>query len=192
MNSHHPGDLALFINPVRLILIIIAMTLMSRGNAQPAGATGMVEGRVADRAAGTYLGNARVTIGGTLETFTDAFGYYRFAVVPAGTVKVRAFYTGFAPQEKDVTVTGGQRATVDFALGGQGRDNSDPNAPVQLDAFVVASTRDMSAAALAVNEQRFTQNIKTVVATESFGDVADGNVGEFVKFLPGVSLGFSD
>src|SRR5688572_11011701 len=145
-NPHSSGDRAVFMNLVRLLLVIIVMTVISRASAQP---TGVVEGRVADGAAGTYLGNARVTIGGTLESFTDAFGYYRFAVVPAGTVKVRAFYTGFAPQEKDVTVTAGQRATVDFALGGQGRDNSDPNTPVQLDAFVVASTRDMSAAALA-------------------------------------------
>jgi len=29
------------------------------------------------------------------------------------------------------------------------------------------------------------------LASDSFGDIADGNVGEFVKFLPGVSLGFS-
>ena len=31
----------------------------------------------------------------------------------------------------------------------------------------------------------------TVLSTDTFGDIADGNVGEFVKFLPGVSLGFS-
>lgn len=171
----------------RVFSILVALCVCCSASAQPsAGATGVVEGRVADNAAGTYLGNARVTIG-RLEAFTDAFGFYRFAAVPVGTVKVRAFYTGFAAQEKDVAVAAGQRAVVDFGMGGDKADGS----AVKLDAFVVAAGRDMSAAALAVNEQRFTQNIKTVVATDTFGDIADGNVGEFVKFLPGVSLGFS-
>ncbi|MSU51753.1 MAG: TonB-dependent receptor [Opitutus sp.] len=152
-------------------------------------ATGSIEGRVADAAAGTYLGNARVTLGAGLETFTDAFGYYRFPVVTAGESRVRAFYTGFPVQQRSVTVAAAQRVVLDFALSASGR--ADPDTPVKLDSFVVAASRDMSAAALAINEQRFTQSIKTVLSTDTFGDIADGNVGEFVKFLPGVSLGFS-
>jgi len=152
-------------------------------------ATGTVEGRVADAAAGTYLGNAHVTLGGGLETFTDAFGYFRFPAVPAGEANVRVFYTGFPSQERAVHIVAGQLATQNFSLAVSGK--GDPDAPVKLDSFVVAAGRDMSAAAAAVNEQRFTQNIKTVLSTDTFGDIADGNVGEFVKFLPGVSLGFS-
>src|SRR5688572_12118396 len=148
---------------------------------------GTLEGRIFNETSGTYLSNARVSVGVDLQTFTDEFGHYRFPVVAAGTAQVRVFYTGLPAQEKAVTIVAGERVTQDFTLGG----TSDPNAPVQLGAFVVASSRDMTAAALAVNEQRFTQNIKTVASTDSFGDIADGNVGEFVKFLPGVSLGFS-
>jgi hypothetical protein len=77
----------------------------------------------------------------------------------------------------------GPAQPLDFALSRDG--SADPNAPVQLDSFIVAASRDMTAAALAVNEQRFAQNIKTVLSTDTFGDIADGNVGEFVKFLPG-------
>lgn len=154
-----------------------------------AAATGTLEGRVAAAAAGTYLGNARITIAAGFETFTDAFGYYRFPAVPAGEVRVKVFYTGFPAQERVVVVTAGQRVTQDFALSASGQVETE--AAVRLDAFIVAAGRDMSAAALAVNEQRFTQNIKTVLSTDTFGDIADGNVGEFVKFLPGVSLGFS-
>jgi len=142
--------------------------------------TGTLEGRIFSETSGTYLSNARVSVGADLQTFTDEFGHYRFPAVPAGSAPVRVFYTGLPAQEKAVTIAAGQRVTQDFTLGG----TSDPNAPVQLGAFVVASSRDMTAAALAVNEQRFTQSIKTVASTDSFGDIADGNVGEFVNFSP--------
>ncbi|MDO8543233.1 MAG: TonB-dependent receptor, partial [Opitutaceae bacterium] len=44
----------------------------------------------------------------------------------------------------------------------------------------------------ATNEQRFAANIKNVVATDAFGDVTEGNVAEFMKFLPGISVEYSD
>lgn len=151
--------------------------------------TGSVEGRVYNETTGTYVANARMTIGNAIEVFTDEFGFYRLPAVPSGEARVKVFYTGLPTQERTIVVSAGQRATLDFSLTRNGQ--GDPNAPVQLDSFVVAASRDISAAALAVNEQRFTQNIKTVLSADSFGDIADGNVGEFVKFLPGVSLGFS-
>src|SRR6185436_21153944 len=40
-----------------------------------------------------------------------------------------------------------------------------------------------------INEQRFAGNIKTVLATDALGDVIQNNIGEFVKFLPGVDVG---
>jgi outer membrane cobalamin receptor len=36
--------------------------------------------------------------------------------------------------------------------------------------------------------QRFAPNQKTVVATDEFGFVPEGNIGEFMKFLPGVTV----
>jgi len=152
-------------------------------------ATGTIEGRVENGAAGTYLGNARVTIAGGVETFTDGFGYFRFPAAPVGEAKIGVFYSGFRAQEKLVRVVAGQAVTQNFSLTVSGK--SDPDATVKLDAFVVAAGREMSAAGMAVNEQRYTQSIKTVVSSDTFGDTADGNVGEFVKFLPGVSLGYT-
>ncbi|MBL9200568.1 MAG: TonB-dependent receptor [Opitutaceae bacterium] len=169
----------------RRALLALAGFLVSTTLA--AGADAILEGRVAHATLGTYLGNARVTLGPDRVTFTDEFGHYRFTAVPAGEARVRASYTGLPAVEKAVTLAPGARAQQDFALG----EAVDPRAPVRLDAFVVAAAREMSGAALAVNEQRFTQVIKTVASTDAFGDIADGNVGEFVKFLPGVSLGFS-
>ena len=59
---------------------------------------------------------------------------------------------------------------------------------VRLDAFQVAAKRDMAASDIAVNEQRYAAEIKNIVSTDSFGDIADGNLGEFSKYMPGVTL----
>jgi len=59
---------------------------------------------------------------------------------------------------------------------------------VKLSEFLVSTSREMDGAAIAINEQRFASNIKSVVSTDEFGNVAEGSVGEFVKFLPGITL----
>ena len=59
---------------------------------------------------------------------------------------------------------------------------------VRLDAFVVSQDKETDNQAIATNEQRFAPNIKNVMSTDSLGDVLGGSVGEFMKFLPGVTV----
>lgn len=148
-------------------------------------AAGAIEGRIFNPAVGSYVNNARVVVDGTrLETFTDEFGNYTFPRVPAGPATVRVFYTGFAAEILTVRVEPGRRAEANLSL----RADKGADTTVVLDAFTVAATRDMAASDIAVNEQRYFSGIKNVVAADSFGDIAEGNVGEFAKFLPGVTL----
>lgn len=71
-------------------------------------ATGMIEGRVLNQASGLSLERARITIVGTsLETYTDADGYYRISDIASGTVQVKAFFTGLAPDTSTVVVAAG-------------------------------------------------------------------------------------
>lgn len=148
---------------------------------------GSIEGRVFIPASGNYVSNARVTVAAhRLETFTDESGRYRFPRVPAGEAAVRVFYTGFPPETQNVTVVAGRALEQDFNLKAASDITTDKT--VKLDAFTVAATRDMAASDVAVNEQRYASGIKNIVSTDSFGDIADGNVGEFAKYLPGVTL----
>ena len=62
------------------------------------------------------------------------------------------------------------------------------NGTVKLDAFLVSSDRETDAQAIATNEQRFAPNIKNVMSTDSLGDVLGNSVGEFLKFIPGVTV----
>ena len=151
---------------------------------------GTIQGRVAHALNGEYLANARVTVEGTsLETFTDADGTYRLTNVPAGAARVTAFYTGLVPQTRTVNVSAGQIATHDVSL--NVTETKTDGTVVKLDEFRVETSREMDAAALAINEQRFASNIKTVLSTEEFGNVAEGNVAEFLKFMPGVTIDYT-
>lgn len=151
------------------------------------GGTGALEGRVFNEDSGNYVNNARVVIEALrLETFTDEYGRYVFPRVPAGDATVRVFYTGVPAETQSVSVIAGRRAEGNFTL--RSGKEATADSTVRLDAFKVAAKRDMAASDVAVNEQRFSAGIKYVVSTDSFADIADGNVGEFAKYLPGVTL----
>lgn len=170
-----------------LACLVLAPALASAQNAP----TGTLTGRVQHSVAGAALENARVTIAGTnREAFTDAFGEYRFTRVTPGDVTVQAFYTGLTLQSATVKVGAGETARHDFSLipvtGGAPVPAQD--GVVKLDSFVVDSARDTSAASIAINEQRFAGNIKTVLHTDAMGDIIQNNLGEFVKYLPGVDV----
>jgi len=78
--------------------------------------------------------------------------------------------------------------TRDFDLTSAERYGDDKT--VKLDTFVVAANREFEGNAIATNEQRYAKGLKVVMASDTFGDVTEGNVGEFLKFLPGVSVDY--
>jgi iron complex outermembrane receptor protein len=155
-----------------------------------ANATGAVQGRVLNAANGMYLNNARVTVEGTsLETFTNEFGDYTLNNVPAGQVTLKTSYTGQEPQLTTVTVESGKTLSQNISFNTD-QSTIDDDGMIVLNEFVVASDRFKNAQEIATNEERFSPSIKSVVATDSLGFVPGGNVGEFVKFLPGVQVGY--
>jgi iron complex outermembrane receptor protein len=168
-----------------------APTESTPGPADTATGFGTIEGRVINATNGEYVERARLTVEGTsLETFTDAGGAYRLDGVPAGTVQVRLFYTGMAPLARSVAVAADQTAQLDTAMTAAGPRGTTGDV-VKLGQFVVSTSKEMEASAVAINEQRFASNLKTVVSTDEFGTVAEGHVGEFLKFLPGVTMDYA-
>ena len=181
-----------FLSSVLRATVVIALAVFAAAvcPAQSA-ATGTVEGRVLNLRNGEYLERARVTVEGTgLETFTDASGQYRLTNVPAGPARVRVFFTGLDVQTESVVVTGGATSQRDFNLeaGARRTGTRSEGDIVKLGEFVVATSKEMDGAAIAINEQRFAPNIKNVVSADEFGAITDGNVGEFFKYLPGMNI----
>jgi len=143
---------------------------------------GTVEGRVVNAVTGRTLNNSRIVVQGTnLRTFTDETGFYRLTNVPAGSVVLEVFYTGLEQQEVRVSVSSGSPVTQNIDLSPPG------GAAIKLDAFMVESAKLTDQASIAINEQRFAPNIKTVVATGDMSEQPDGNIGEFLKMMPGVA-----
>lgn len=174
-----------------LILLVFALAVLSSLSAQPSAppaGTGTIEGRVSNPATGEYLELVRLTVEGTnLEAFTDATGRYRLTNVPAGPARVRAFRTGVAEQTATVDVAAGAVVPHDIGLTAA-RRRAPGDETVTLDQFVVASSKEMDNAALAINTQRFAANQVNVIAADEFGGAAESKVGEVLKSLPGIAM----
>ena len=159
-------------------------------DAAPAPATsdrGSVTGRVQNTVTGQYLNNARVSVKGTeLTAFTDQFGTYRLVNVVSGPIVLQVFYTDLNVSETTLHVPAGGAVEHDVGLTSVARYGSTPGI-VKLDRIVVFSDKETDAHAIAINEQRFAPNIKNVMSADSLGNVVGGSVGEFMKFIPGLT-----
>lgn len=144
---------------------------------------GTITGQVLDPATGEYLRDAIVELvaeNGDRRTVTsNESGEYRLIDVPAGTAQIVVRYTGYAPQSASVRVSGGQAVRQDFALGHFGEAE-----PASGNEIVVVGV--LEGDARAIMSQRQSMDIKNSLSAESYGDIADGNPGEFIKFMPGV------
>ncbi len=157
--------------------------------------TGSIEGRVFNARRGEYVENARITVDGSnQQVLTDSTGQYRLTDIPAGTVTLKIFFTGLGSSSEVVAVTPGQTVQRDITLAGGEAVPGKAVAvgeTVKLDAFTVSSSKEMDGAAIAINEQRFAKNMMNVVSADEFGTIADGSVGEFMKFLPGITSDYT-
>ena len=186
-HSHRPTFGLGIIPRLASVALIALLGLPSLLFAQPA--TGSISGRVLNIGNNHYLENARVTIVGTnRETFTDQTGTYNFVGLPPGEAKLSASYTGLDAQTLTAQVSAGKTTTSNFELTNVERYGADKT--VTLDTFVVQSQRDYEGDALSTNEQRYGSNLKVVVSSDSFGSVNEGNTGEFLKYLPGITVDY--
>lgn len=144
---------------------------------------GTITGHVFNPGTGEYVRNAEVRVQGTERiAYTEDGGAYRLEGIPAGTVTLQVKYTGYQTENAQLSVTAGATATRDFEIVPSGASKD----TVVLSAFVVSSEREGNSKA--IMDQRAAVNAKTVLASDSFGHVTEGNVGEFIKYLPGVVI----
>jgi iron complex outermembrane receptor protein len=152
-------------------------------------APGTITGRVFSPATGEYLRNAQIRVDSTGEVITsEDGGNYRISPIASGSVTLVVTYTGFRSVTTTVEVPSGGTVTRDIELIStlQAPVASDPKGPSKLAAFKVSTEREGNAKA--IMDQRNSMNITNTVASDVFGDVAEGNVGEFLKHMPGVEL----
>ena len=149
--------------------------------------TGTITGRVFNPATGEYVRNAEIRLAGTNQLATSGDnGYFSLSNVAAGPATLTVSYTGYQPAQANVTVPAGGTAAAEIEIVSLEAAPAKPGDPVQLQQFVVSSDREGNAKA--IMQQRNSMTMGTSVASDIFGEVTEGNVGEFLKYLPGVEL----
>ena len=157
-----------------LIRVVLTLLALGAGDIAFAASAGLVVGRVKNAETGEFVYNAQVKLGALAATATDQFGAYRFDNVPVGETSVRVVYNGMVAAAVTVQVVEGRETVADVAL-------RSIDAPTQLDAFQVNVSRQMSGIDLAVNSQRYSSNIKSVISSEQMGFIGDGNVAAALR-----------
>jgi TonB-dependent receptor len=173
-----------------LSVLLVSLSIgLSAVTAQDANQSfGQIEGRVFNEFTQRYVEQAVVVVEGTsLRAYTNSFGEYRLRNVPVGAQTVIAEYTGLERVRERVRVEAQATARQDFKLV---RRRGEEEFVYELEEFVVSGSDFQTMQELAVHQERHSVNLKNVVSTEAYGLVGQGNVGEFVKFIPGVTIGY--
>jgi TonB-dependent receptor len=145
-------------------------------------AGGAITGTVSNGATGAYLEGAEVVLQpGNVSVLTARDGKFAFTRVPAGEYHLTVTYTGLDARTIPVKVTGDTASVNEVALTSE---------VYQLAPFVVESDREGNA--LAITQQRNAPNVKNVISSDAFGDVADLNLGNFLQRVPGFSTEISE
>ncbi|MBI4621813.1 MAG: TonB-dependent receptor [Verrucomicrobia bacterium] len=140
-----------------------------------------ITGQIINAATQSYLEGAVVELSGTNRTTTtDREGRYQFAGVPSGPVTLVVSYAGLDPQ----------RISASVPASGTVVRNVEMTAEIyKLDKFTVAGEREGTAKAEVL--QRLAPNVKAVVSSDTFGNVADGNVGDLLQRMAGMTADYN-
>ena len=140
-------------------------------------ATGVITGTVSNAATGKLLQGARIEVPKIgLVTLSDETGRFVLSAVPAGTHELVVSYIGLDSVRSEMTIAARQRRVRDFNL---------TTDIYMLDAFRVTGEREGDAAA--ITAQRNADNVKNVIAMDSFGNLPNMSAGEVVMRLAGIA-----
>lgn len=160
---------------LRVIAVSGTMVLAASLPAQT-GPRGTLSGSISNSATRANLEGAVVeipTLG--IRVRSDSSGRFTAGGLPAGEHQVVVTYTGLDPMRETISVASGQVTIRDFALTSE---------VYTLEQVTVAGEREGNA--VSITRQRIADNVVNILSMDSFGNVADGNVGNFMQRLPGV------
>ncbi|MEG8025394.1 TonB-dependent receptor [Sphingomonas aurantiaca] len=147
-------------------------------------AAGSITGTVSQAGSGDYLDGASVSIPALdLSTVVDRTGRFTLVGVPAGTHDLVIRYVGFPDARRTVTVADAA-VTLDVAM-----TAGAPSDAGEGDEIVVSGSRPIAESeAAALQIQRTSPSLVSVIASDSIGRLPDQNVAQAVSRLPGVGV----
>ena len=140
--------------------------------------TGSISGRVYDEFTGNALQGAIVRVVGTNAVDrTGLDGRFYLSGVPAGSQQLTVNYVGMDSSLTTVSVAAGQTQVVSVNLTSE---------IYELESFTVVG--QMIGQARAINMQKTAAGIINIISEEQFGAIQDGNIGQALQRLPGISV----
>ena len=154
---------------------LLAVVSVAVATAQTA--RGIVTGRASDKSGGALQG-ARVDLRpGGASVVTNVQGMFTITDVSPGNYQVTVSFSGFAAGRSEVTVTGGQTATVNVQL----------DVATQSEQLLVAAARPHGEAE-AINREESAENILQVLPHDVITSLPNANVADAIGRLPSVTL----
>ncbi|HWL14869.1 MAG TPA: TonB-dependent receptor [Opitutus sp.] len=142
-----------------------------------------VSGTVRNQRTGAYLEGAEITVDGKPTVFrTDRTGRFTIEQLEPGARQLRVEYPGLEPEALMVEATDTAPRAVDVGL----RESSDEAEALLLEKFVVTTEKEGYAASVA--RQKAANNIENVLSMDTYGTVADGNIGNFLQRVAGIAV----
>ena len=161
----------------KLHILLLILGLGLSGFAQK---NGVISGKITDPEGNISLPGATVKLlnSGNRYTISDQIGDFEFLNVPAGTYQVEVLYIGYQTLTKEVNVSEGKNAVINFTLS-SGSEN--------LQEIIVVGDR-LKGQARALNQQKNNKNITNVISSDQVGRFPDANIGDALKRVPGITM----
>jgi hypothetical protein len=168
---------------LRSVALAVLLALLGLPASAMAQGTGRVVGRILDAESGAPIAGAQVEVAEAprpLRVTSAIDGRYILQEVPAGVVTLRVRLIGYRPKAvTGVLVPAGGVVEQDISLAGQ---------VVELEELTVTAAAEGGSVARALDEQRNAPNIMNAVSAEQIGRSPDGDAGQAVQRVSGVSV----
>jgi TonB-dependent receptor len=141
---------------------------------------GVITGTVANASTRRFLTAAEVKIAALgRATLTDRDGTFALRNLPPGSHQLEVSYVGLDLERRTVNLAAGQMVREEFNL---------TSNIYRLEAFTVAAEFEGNAAQ--TNKQKKSDFFVTAVSADTLGEVPEGNIGEFLKYVPGLQVNY--
>ena len=166
----------------RVLFALTLCALLPAGDAAASVAgAGAITGTVVDGGTASFLEGAEIQVAGTaLTAVSDRNGRFELRGVPPGARELLVTYPGLPRATVALEVAAGRTVDTTARLGSE---------VVQLSAFRVGGAIEGMAKAIAL--QKASSESRIVAASDQFGDILNGNVADYLKFLPGIGVDYA-
>jgi TonB-dependent receptor len=179
--AHTRTGKSLVMRIIRSLQVLGLVALLGSSVSAQAPNVGRILGRVMSTTTGEPIAGAQVTVLGTsIATVTDWTGRYALVGVPVGRWSLSIRAIGYTPKSiVDIDVQPDATVPLDISLGA---------AIMQLEGVTVSAVQERGSVSAAMDQQRTSSQIVNAITAEQIARSPDGDAGEAVRRVSGVTV----